>query len=102
MATMSETFTRMREEFDQAHQNRRQLIHGLQAEVQAHATQTAKQLAEESENRQAEFASQMENLRAQVTGQAAQTRGALAEFAADLHQGGAVFHRRAPRKASKR
>ena len=101
MSTMSETFTRMREDFDQAHENRRQLIRDLQTEVQTHAAQTAKRLAEESENRQAEFAAQMENLRAQLSGQAAQTRGALAEFATDLHRGGAVFQRRAPRKPSK-
>jgi hypothetical protein len=102
MATMSETFTRMRDDFDQAHQSRRQLIRDLQAEVQTHAAETARLLAEDSENRQAEFTAAMEQLRAEVSGQAAQTRGALAEFAADLHQGGAVFSRRAPRKSSKR
>jgi hypothetical protein len=101
MATMSETFTRMRENFDQGHQDRQQLIRDLQAEVQAHAARTAEWLAEESENRQAEFAAQMENLRAEISGQAAQTRGVLADFAADLHGGGAVFHCRAERKPSK-
>ncbi len=38
----------------------------------------------------------MENLRAEVSCQAAQTRGVLAEFAADLHHGGAVFARLRP------
>ena len=67
MATMSESFTRMREDFDRAHQGRRQLIRDLQAEVQNHAAQTAQQLADESEARQAEFAATMDNLRARST-----------------------------------
>ena len=101
MATISESFTRMREDFDRAHQERQEMIRGLQAEVRNQAAQTAGHLAEQTKNRLEEFHSQMNHLRTEVRGQAARTREFLADFSADLHRGGAVFQGRASRKGGR-
>lgn len=101
MATFSETFTRMRDEFDQSHEHRQQLLRDLVDEVKTHAAQTASQLAEQARNRRADFNAQMGNLRARVRDQRNQTRGWLAEVLADLRQGGELFHGRGSRRAAK-
>ena len=91
MATFSEAFTRMRENFDQAHENRLNLIRDIRADVTEKAAQTASQLAQQAQQRQAEFAALMHDLRGKLHQQARQTRQQLADLSADLEQAGNVF-----------
>ena len=94
MATFTEAFTRLREDFDQGHESRLKLLHDIRAEVQRNAAQLGSQLAEQAKHRHAEFTASLRDLRGTVRRQAEQTRRELADLAADLHQGGATLNRR--------
>ena len=94
MAIFSEAFTRLREDFDQAHENRLKLIRDIRGEVHQQAEQTKNRLAEQGKDRHAEFNASIRELRSKVRQQAEQTRSDLAELAADLRDGGTTFHRR--------
>ncbi len=96
MAVFSETFLRLREDFDRGHENRENLIRALRADVCELARQTRSRLAAQRTTRQAEFAAMLKNLRGKVQEQAAATRQQLAEVAADLRRGGEVFGRVKP------
>ena len=94
MAVFSEAFLRLRQDLDQGHANRRKLLHDIRADVREMARETGNQLTEHGKKRQTEFTAMMTDLRANINRQAEQTRGQLAELAADLRRGGAVFGRR--------
>ena len=99
MAVFSEAFLRLRQDLDQAHENRRKLIDEIRANVREMARQNGDQLAQQGKNRRAEFTEMLGNLRGEIRRQADETRGQLAELAADLRQGGEVFGRRqSPRR----
>ena len=59
MAGLSEAFTRMRQDFDQAHQDRMELIERLALGGQRGAVQTSRQLAEQARSRKAGFAAML-------------------------------------------
>jgi pyruvate/2-oxoglutarate dehydrogenase complex dihydrolipoamide dehydrogenase (E3) component len=94
MAAFTEMFENLREQCDQGRQNRRKLMGDLKADVAAMARQTADQLSTQSQQRQADFTAMMDTVRDTVNQQAAQTRQQLADLAADLHRGGALFHQK--------
>jgi len=98
MAAFSTTFSRLRQELDQAHENRQKLLHDIQAGVRAMARQTGEQLVEQGRNRLAQFAAMMTDLRCKLNEQANQTRSQLAALAADLHQGREIFRTGAGRR----
>ena len=94
MAVFSETFLRLRQDFDQSHENRQKLLHGIRADVREMARQTGEQITEQAKQRHAEFTTLITDLRSKLKQQAAQTRGELDELAADLRRGGEIFGRR--------
>ncbi len=96
MAVYSEAFLRQRQDLDQGHHNREQLVREIRANVRELARQAGSRLAEQSRTRRAEFAAMMGGLRDKIQQQATQTRQQLAELAADLHHGGEVFGRAQP------
>ncbi|MGO8690833.1 MAG: hypothetical protein ACLQLG_14515 [Thermoguttaceae bacterium] len=96
MAVFSEAFLRLRQDLDRSHESRRKLMEDIRNNVREMARQTGNQLAEQGASRRAEFTAMITELRSTIGRQAAETRGALADLAADLRQGGAVFSRRQP------
>jgi hypothetical protein len=96
MAVFSEAFQRLRQDCDQAHENREKLIRDIRTNVREMARQTGNQLNEQGTKRRAEFTAMIKDLRNTINEQAKHTRGQLAELAADLRQGGVVFGRRQP------
>jgi uncharacterized coiled-coil DUF342 family protein len=94
MAVFSDTFCRLREDLDQAHENRQKLIHDIRDGVCQMARQTADQLTEQGKSRREEFTSMITELRSKIRDQAQQTRQQLAELATDLRHGGEIFGRR--------
>jgi hypothetical protein len=94
MAIFSEAFLRLRQELDAAHDSRRKLIEDIQSDVRRLAHETQSQVAQQGDNRRAEFATMIRDLRGAIRRQADETRGQLAELAADLRQGGDVLRRR--------
>ena len=92
MAAFTEMFENLREQCNNGWENRRKMMDQLHTDTTARTRQTAAQLAEQSWQRKAEFTAMMNNLRDNVQQQAAQTRQQLADLAADLHRGGAVFN----------
>ncbi len=96
MAVFSEAFLRLRQDLDRSHESRQKLIEDIRSNVREMARKTGQQLAEQGENRRAEFTAMITELRSTIGQQAAQTRGELADLAADLRHGGAVFNRRQP------
>jgi len=78
MATFTEDFTRMREEFDQSHQDRQELCE--------HLKEDCGQFKEDC-------AEQMQANREWFKGIRDQVRSELADFAGDLKAGAKVFHR---------
>ena len=95
MAVFSEAFLRLRQEFDQSHENRRKLIQDIRTEVRQMAEQTGSLLADHGRNRQTQFAAMIKDLRHAVKAGADQTRDQLADLAADLSRGGDAFRGRA-------
>jgi len=93
MAAFTESFYRLRQDCDRSQQRRQQLIDDIRADVAAKAQQTAAQLTAQSQQRRAEFTAMMASLKDTLGAQAARTRQQLADLAADLRKGGAVFHR---------
>jgi Ser/Thr protein kinase RdoA (MazF antagonist) len=102
MAVFSEAFLRLRQDFDQGHENRGKLIRDIRADVRELSRQTVSQIAEQSRTRRAAFAAMMGGLRETIQQQATQTRQQLAELAADLHHGGEVFGRAKPARQHSR
>lgn len=94
MAGLSEAFTRMRHDFDRARQDRMEMIEDWRSEANQRAVQMSRQLAEQAGTRMARFAASFQALRSENQRQAEQTKRRLAEFAADLRQGGEAFRRR--------
>ena len=94
MAAFTEMFENLREQCNDGWNNRRKMMDQLRNDTVARSEQTAAHLAEQAWQRKAEFTTMMNNLRDNVQQQAAQTRQQLADLAADLHSGGAVFNRR--------
>jgi DNA anti-recombination protein RmuC len=91
MAVFSEAFLRLRQDLDQSHESRQKLIADIRNNVRDMARQTGDQLAEQGRSRRADFTAMITELRRKIGQQAAETRGQLADLAADLRQGGAIF-----------
>ena len=91
MASFTEAFTGLRENFAEAHEGRSRLIRDTRRAVRASAEQTAAELAEQASSRHADFTAMMGNLRNGVRERAEQTRERLATFGEDLRRGGAIF-----------
>ncbi len=91
MAVFSEAFLRLRQDLDQSHESRQKLIADIRSNVRDMARQTGQQLVEQGRTRRAEFTTMIGDLRRKIGQQAAETRGQLADLAADLRQGGAIF-----------
>ena len=96
MAVFTETFQRLRQDLDQSQENRQKLIQDIRANVRSLARQTGAQLMEQGETRRTEFTAMITDLRGKIKDQAMQTRQQLADLAADLRQGGAVFAKTQP------
>lgn len=77
MATFTEDFTRLRQDCDQSHQDRLDLIDNIQGEIQTLRDETVPDL--------------IGGFRAAHNEMATQLRGDLAEFAGDLSTGGEIF-----------
>lgn len=91
MAVFSDAFLRLRQDLDQCHDSRQKLTQDIRDSVREMAQETAELLAEQRSRRHADFTAMITDIRGQIKQQAAETRGQLAELAADLHQGGAIF-----------
>ena len=80
MAIFSDAFLRLRQDLDQAHENRQKLIHDIRANVREMARQTGNQLTEQGSNRRAEFTAMITDLRGTIKrasrADAGTTRGA--------------------------
>jgi hypothetical protein len=94
MAVFSDAFVRLRQALDDGHKSRQKLLCDLGAEARELARQSGSRLAEQGAIRRTEFAAMLKDLRGKIQEQARQVRGQLAELAADLRQGGQVFHQR--------
>ena len=71
MAVFSEAFLRLRQDFDQGHENRGKLIRDIRADVRELSRQTVSQIAEQSRTRRAAFAAMMGGLRDKIQQQVA-------------------------------
>lgn len=85
MATFTEDFTGMREEFDQAHRERQELYE--------HLKEDCEHLKEDCEQFKEQCAEQMKANREWFNGIRDQVRSELADFAGDLKAGAKVFRR---------
>jgi hypothetical protein len=101
MSSFTDAFVRLRHQFDEAREGRRQLVRQIQTEGREKAAQLAATLAEQSQNRRTQFAAWLGSLQAEVKHQAEATRGCLANLAADLHRGGSIFQGRGKRRSGK-
>ena len=96
MAVFSDAFVRLRQDLDRSHESRQKLLQDIRENVRDLARQTTDQLTQQGQSRRAEFTAMITDLRGAIKAQAEQTRGSLAELAADLGRGGAVFGNRLP------
>ena len=80
MATFTDAFSQLRQDFDQAQHDRTQTIDKVREEVKSKAERNANDLAEQTRTRQAEFGNFMNGLRRKVQAQAEQTNAWLAEL----------------------
>ena len=87
MAFFTESFTRMRQDFDQAQAERTQLSQDTREHV--------KEMARGMQQQLAGFRHDMENMRDEIAQQAGDVRTGLKELSTDLHTGGNVFHKTA-------
>jgi gamma-glutamyl:cysteine ligase YbdK (ATP-grasp superfamily) len=85
MATFTEEFTRMRQDFDQAEADRHQLFHDTQEQVKNMAQGVKEQLAE--------FRQNMRDMHDKIAEMASQVRTGLREMSTDLHTGGNIFRK---------
>lgn len=85
MSTFTDAFTQLRQDFDQAQNDRTQTIDKVRADVKSKAEHNANDLAEQTRTRQAEFGTFMNGLRRKVQAQAEQTNAWLAELTQTRH-----------------
>jgi hypothetical protein len=91
MATFTETFSRMRQDFDDAQAARDQLFHDTREHVQDMARGVQEQLAG--------FRSDLRQVHGQVAEMADRVRSNLREMHTDLNTGGNIFRKECkPRK----
>jgi methyl-accepting chemotaxis protein len=93
MATFTDEFTKMRQDFDEAQDSRHQLLEDTRQQVQQMAQGVKEQLAG--------FRGELEHMREEIAEAANRTRTELKELGADLHTGGDIFRKQSmPRKHS--
>ncbi len=92
MATFTDEFTRMRQDFDQSQADRQQLFADTHEHVQNLAHGVQQQLAG--------FRQDMQNIHHEVAEMASRVRTEMKDLSTDLHTGGNVF--RKGQKAKKR
>ena len=85
MATFTEEFTRMRQDFDQAQADRDQLFQDTREHVQNMAQGVKDQLAG--------FRQNMRDMHDEIAEMAGQVRTELQEMSTDLHTGGNIFRK---------
>jgi len=90
MATFTDEFTRMRQDFDQAQADRQQLFADTHEHVQNLAHGVQQQLAG--------FRQDMQNVHHEVAEMAGRVRTELKDLSTDLHTGGNVFRKGAKPK----
>ena len=83
MATFTDEFTRMRQDFDQAQADRDQLFHDTREHVQNMANGVKEQLAG--------FRQNMRDMHDELAEKASQVRTGLREMSTDLRTGGNIF-----------
>ena len=93
MATFTEEFTRMRQDFDQAQADRHQLFHDTREHVQNMVQGVKDQLAG--------FRQNMRDMHDGIAEAASQVRTGLREMSTDLHTGGNIFRKGSSPKASR-
>jgi len=93
MATFTEEFTRMRQDFDQAQADRDQLFRDTRDHVQSMAQGVKDQLAG--------FRRNMQDVHEKIAESASQVRTELREMSTDLHGGGNIFRKGSCPKASR-
>jgi Asp-tRNA(Asn)/Glu-tRNA(Gln) amidotransferase C subunit len=85
MATFTEEFTRMRQDFDQAQDERHQLFQDTREHVRNMVRGVKDQLAG--------FRQNMQDMHDGIAEKADQVRTELREMSTDLHAGGAIFRK---------
>jgi len=93
MATFTEEFTRMRQDFDQAQADRHQLFHDTREHVQ--------NMAQGVKDQMAGFRQNMRDMHDGIAEAASQVRTGLREMSTDLHTGGNIFRKGSSPKASR-
>ena len=93
MATFTEEFTRMRQDFDQAQADRHQLFDDTREHVQNMVHGVKEQLAG--------FRQNMRDMHDGIAEAASQVRTGLREMSTDLHTGGNIFRKGSSPKASR-
>jgi len=88
MATFTEDFTRMRNDFDRAHQDRERLGREIHGQVRDAADDVKAMLGR--------FADEMRDTREGLRRAADRLRSELGQFARDLQTGGGVFRKERP------
>jgi hypothetical protein len=94
MATFTEEFTRMRQDFDQAQADRHQLFHDTREHVQNMVQGVKDQLAG--------FRQDMRDMHDHLAEMAGQVRTNLRDMSTDLHTGGDIFRKGSSPKARTR
>ena len=94
MASFTEEFTRMRQDFDQAQADRDRLYHDTREHVQNMAQGVKQQLAG--------FRQHMQDMHDEIAEMAGHVRAGLKEMSTDLHGGGNVFRKGSSPKAKAR
>jgi len=94
MATFTETFSRMRQDFDDAQAARDQLFQATREHVGNLAHGVQQQLAG--------FRSDMQHLRGQISEMAGQVRSNLQELHSDLSTGGNIFRKESKKPGNRR
>jgi uncharacterized phage infection (PIP) family protein YhgE len=94
MATFTEEFTRMRQDFDQAQADRNQLYENTRNQVQNMAQGVKEQLAG--------FRQHMHEVHDEMAEMAGRVRAGLKDLSTDLHGGGDVFRKGLTAKKAKK
>ena len=94
MATFTDDFTRMRQDFDQAQADRDQLFHDTREHVQNMANGVKEQLAG--------FRQNMRDMHDDIAEKASQVRTGLREMSTDLRTGGNIFRKESSPKTRAR
>jgi hypothetical protein len=89
MATFTEEFTRVREDCDQAHEERRQILEDTRKQVE--------QMAHDVQEQLMGFRDNMQKMHGEIAEAANQVRTNLKDLAVDLKTGGSIFRKPAGR-----